>query len=128
MNLRNEAMRTMIAFVLFLLLVPATGFGEYHGYSRGYSGSPYGPRTYNSSGYGHGYNNGSYGHGHGHNDDGWIVPLAIVGGVLGVVALSQMSAQPQPPPPPQRICRDAYNYTDEYGRYLYTRYVDRPCY
>jgi len=102
-------MRTLIVFLLFLLLLPAVGLGRDHGYYRGSSHS-------------------RYSHGHGHHDDGWIVPLAIVGGVLGVAALSQMAAQPLPPPPPQRICRATYNYTDEYGRFLYSRYVDRPCY
>jgi len=106
-------MRKMIAVVLFLLLCPAIGLGERRGgYYQGPPPSHHGP----SPGYYHGYN---------HHDDGWIVPLAIVGGVLGVMALSQMSTPP--PPPPQRICRDSYNYYDEYGQYLYTRYVDRPC-
>ncbi len=120
-------MRKIIVFVLFTLLVPATGFGQYHGYRQGYSGGHYGSRPYGSSGYGHGYGyNNRYGYSHGHHDNDWIVPLAIVGGVLGVLALTQMA--PPPPPPPQRICRDTYNYTDEYGRHLYSRHVDRPCY
>lgn len=108
-------MRNMIAIVLFLLLVPTISFGEYRGYRQGQFHSYYGPRPDHSSG-------------HWHHNDGWIVPLAIVGGVLGIMALSQMSTQPAPPPPPQRICRDTYNYYDEYGRYIYSRYVDRPCY
>ena len=106
-------MRRLIAIVLFLLFVPTISFGEYHGYRQGPPPSNYGPRPDHSFG-------------HGHHDDGWIVPLAIVGGVLGVMALSQM-VQPAPSPP-QRICRDTYNYHDEYGRYLYSRYIDRPCY
>ena len=120
-------MRTIIAFVLFTLLVPATGFGQSHGYRQGYSPAPYGSRPYGYSGSGHGYGY-NHGYGYSHHDNDWIVPLAVVGGVLGVLALTQMSAPPPPPPPPQRICRDTYNYTDEYGRYLYSRYVDRPCY
>jgi len=108
-------MRTMIAIVLLLLSVPAISFGDYHGYRQGPPPSSYGPR-------------GNYSSGHRHHDDGWIVPLAIVGGVLGVMALSQMATQPPLHSPPQRICRDTYNYYDEYGQYLYSRYVDRPCY
>lgn len=108
-------MRTMIAMVLLLLLMPAISFGDYHGYRQGPPPSSYGPRV-------------DYSSGHRHHDDGWIVPLAIVGGVLGVMALSQMATQPPPPPPPQRICRDTYNYYDQYGQYLYSRYVDRPCF
>ncbi len=62
-----------------------------------------------------------------HNDD-WIVPLAIFGTVLGIMALSQQQyGYAPPPPPPQRMCRDTYNYVDQYGRYLYSEYVDRPC-
>jgi len=105
----------MIAIVLLLLSVPAISFGDYHGYRQGPPPSTYGPRV-------------DYSSGHRHHDDGWIVPLAIVGGVLGVMALSQMATQPPLPPPPQRICRDTYNYYDEYGQYLYSRYVDRPCF
>jgi len=100
-------MRTMIAVVLFLLLCPTISLGERYG------GYRHGPRP-------------DYYHGSHHHDDSWIVPLAIVGGVLGVMALSRMSTPP-PPLPPQRICRDTYDYYDEYGRFLYSRYVDRPC-
>ena len=110
-------MRKLIAVVLFLLLCPAISLGDRYGY--GYRPGP--PHSYYGPGPSHSY-------GHHHHGDDWIIPLALVGGVLGVVALSQMSTQPPPPPPPQRICRDTYNYTDEYGRYLYSRYVDRPCY
>ena len=86
-------MRTMIAVALFILLCPAISLGDHNGYRSGPSRPNYGPSPDHSSG-------------HSHHDDSWIVPLAIVGGVLGVVALSQMSTQPPPPPPPQRICRD----------------------
>jgi hypothetical protein len=47
--------------------------------------------------------------------------------VLGIIALSQMEPAENTPAPPRRICRDTYNYYDEYGNYLYSRYVDRPC-
>jgi hypothetical protein len=53
------------------------------------------------------------------------VPLAIVGAALGVMALTQPYYPP--PPPPQRMCRETYNHYDQYGRYLYSEYVDRPC-
>ncbi len=105
-------MRKLIAVVLFVLLCPTIGLGERRGYHSRPPQHSYAPRL-------------DY-HGRHHSDDGWIIPLAIFGGILGVMALSQMAAPP-PPAPPQRICRDTYNYYDEYGRYLYSRYVDRPC-
>ena len=49
------------------------------------------------------------------------------GGLLGIMALSQMDSIYTRPMPPQRICRDTYNYYDENGRFMYSRYVDRPC-
>jgi hypothetical protein len=109
-------MRTTMTIVVLLLLGPSISLaGRYHGYrpDSSYSSS--------SGRYGNHYRHSN------HHGDDWIVPLAIVGGILGVVALSQMSA-PAPPPPPQRLCRDTYNYYDAYGNYLYARYVDRPCY
>ena len=105
-------MRKIIALILFLLLCPTLVFADRHrAYRSGPPPSHYGPRY-------------DYRHHHHHHDESWV-PLAIVGGLLGVIALSQMA--PPPPPPPQRICRDSYNYYDEHGQYLYTRYVDRPC-
>ena len=110
-------MRKTIAALLVLLLCPALSFAQrYDDYRHGPPPSYDGPRSRD-------YHHAPGRHDHG---DDWIVPLAIVGGVLGVMALSQMSA-PAPPPPPQRICRDTYNYYDEFGNYLYSRYVDRPC-
>ena len=108
-------MRAILAVVLCLFIFPAISLGEYNGYRHGpyYSHSHYGSRP-------------DYYSGH-HHDDEWVVPLVIVGGLVGAMALSQMATQP-PPPPPQRICRDTYDYYDEYGGYLYSRYVDRPCY
>ena len=108
-------MRATVAVALFLLLCPSISLADR--YRDGYRSQPY----Y----YGHRDSNYSRHHS-GHGDD-WIVPLAIVGGVLGVVALSQMN-EPAPPPPPAPLCRDTYNHYDEYGNYLYSRYVDRPCY
>ena len=106
-------MRTTVAVALFLLLCPSISLADR--YRDGYRSRPYSYDNRDSN-----YSR----HHSGHGDD-WIVPLAIVGGVLGVVALSQMSAAP---PPPQPLCRDTYNHYDEYGNYLYSRYVDRPCY
>jgi hypothetical protein len=110
-------MRKIIAVVLFLLFLPAVSLGDYHGYRYGPAHSYYRPR------YGQYYS----GHHHHHGDE-WVVPLVIAGGLLGAMALSQMPPASYPPPPPQRICRDTYDYYDEYGQYLYSRYVDRPCY
>ncbi len=109
-------MRATVAAVVVLLLCPTIGLADrYHGYRPDAS---------------YGYDHRRYDHRpssrHSHNDD-WLVPLAIVGGILGVAALSQMDT-PSAPPPPEPLCRDAYNHYDEYGNYLYTRYVDRPCY
>jgi len=110
-------MRATVAAVLVVLLCPSITLADrHHGYRP--DGS-------------YGYDNRRYDHRssrhHGHSDD-WIVPLAIVGGILGVVALSQMNTPASAPPPPEPLCRDTYNHYDEYGNYLYSRYVDRPCY
>ena len=105
----------IIAIILFLLLLPTVSFGEYHGYYRHEPDRPY-----------YGQRGGDY-HGHHHHDDEWVVPMVLFGGLIGAMALSQMNSQPPPPPPPQRICRDTYDYYDEQGHYLYSRYVDRPC-
>ncbi|MGD9950404.1 MAG: hypothetical protein AB7U29_18280 [Desulfobulbus sp.] len=112
-------MRKILAVILLVLLLPSVGFaGRGYGYgppppSYGYDG----PRRYPH-----------YDHHSSHYDDrdAWI-PLAIVGGVLGIVALSQMDSAYTPPAPPRRICRDTYNYYDENGNFMYSRYVDRPC-
>ena len=80
-------MRTTVAVALFLLLCPSISLADR--YHDGYRSQPYS--------YDHRDSNHSRHHS-GHGDD-WIVPLAIVGGVLGVVALSQMN-EPAPPPPP----------------------------
>ena len=115
-------MRKTIATLLVLLLCPALSFAQrYDDYRHGPPPSYDGPRSRDY----HSQDRHDHG-GHRDHGDDWIVPLAIVGGVLGVMALSQMSS-PAPPPPPQRICRDTYNYYDEFGNYLYSRYVDRPC-
>lgn len=107
-------MRTTVAVALFLLLCPSISLADR--YRDGYRSGSYDHRNYNHSRH------------HSNHGDDWIVPLAIVGGVLGVVALSQMSAAPPAPPPPAPLCRDTYNHYDEYGNYIYSRYVDRPCY
>lgn len=110
-------MRTTVAAVLVLLLCPSITFADRH---HGYRPENYYARDVRGS------DHWSSGH-HGHSDD-WIVPLAIVGGILGVAALSQMDTPASAPPPPVPLCRDTYNHYDEYGNYLYSRYVDRPCY
>ena len=110
-------MRRMLVVLLLIVFLPTLGFaGRGHGY-----GPP--PPSY-------GYD-GPYRHPHGGHHrydhrDAWV-PLAIVGGILGIVALSQMDSVYTQPAPPQRICRDTYNYYDEYGNFMYSRYVDRPC-
>nr|WP_320012483.1 hypothetical protein [uncultured Desulfobulbus sp.] len=58
--------------------------------------------------------------------DAWI-PAAIVGGLLGIFALSQMDSMYTQQAPGERICRDTYNYYDAYGNYTHSTYVDRPC-
>lgn len=118
-------MKKRIVFALILLLCPTIGLTGHYDQPTRYGNRSYGPHSYPppSSGVRHrGYypQDSSYHH---HND--WIVPLAIFGAALGVMALSQPYVAP--PAPPQRICRDTYNYYDEYGRYLYSEYVDRPC-
>jgi len=119
-------MRMIIFPLIALLLWPAVGFSRHHGghYSyapapRSYYGPPVHPRPHHYRPY---RPHSPY------RDNNWIIPLAIAGGVLGIVALSQLTWPPSPPPPPVRLCRDTYNYYDEFGNYLYTRYVDRPCY
>ncbi|MCX5870801.1 MAG: hypothetical protein NTY00_09260 [Deltaproteobacteria bacterium] len=120
-------MKKIISVALIMLLWPAFSFADRYESSSRYWSGPSGhyrqPPPYargNRGYYSHGYNGDSH-----HNDD-WILPLAIFGTALGVMALSQQQYAP-PPPPPQRMCRDTYNYVDQYGRYLYSEYVDRPC-
>lgn len=117
-------MKTMITSALILLLCPTLVLAGGHGYPPRYSHGPQGyyhPRPPYSGGY---RSHGSYHH---HNDD-WIVPVAIFGTMLGLAALSRPYAYALPPQPPRkRICRDTYNHYDEYGRYLYSTYVDRFC-
>ncbi|KAF0188667.1 MAG: hypothetical protein FD168_1467 [Desulfobulbaceae bacterium] len=118
-------MKKKIAIALILLFCPtivlAQRYGAPSSYGRGSHGY-YRPAPAYYGGYSH------YGSSHHHNDD-WIVPVAIFGTVLGLAALSRPYAYAPPPPPlpPRRICRDTYNHYDEYGRYLYSTYVDRPC-
>lgn len=113
-------MRGTVVVLLLVLALPVSGFA-----GRGYGYGPSYPPPYEYDGSRH-----SSGHDHhfSHHDhrDAWV-PLAIFGGILGIIALSQMEPAFSPPMPPQRICRDTYNYYDEYGHYLYSRYVDRPC-
>ncbi|MDD2464907.1 MAG: hypothetical protein PHI97_13000 [Desulfobulbus sp.] len=112
-------MRRIFVVILLVLLFPAAGFARQgYGYgppppSYGYDGPRHAPHYDRHSS-------------HHDNRDAWI-PLAIVGGVLGIVALSQMESVYTQPAPPQRVCRDTYNYYDQYGNYSYSRYVDRPC-
>lgn len=142
LNLENQCkgsmvMKKWIAFTLILLLCPTISFAGPHRPSPRSGNGPYGhhyppprhwdgpsgryyPPPYRGGG-GPGYY--PYNSYH-HHDSDWIAPLAIFGAALGIMALSQSYA---PPPPPQRICRDAYHHYDQYGRYLYTEYVDRPC-
>jgi hypothetical protein len=109
-------MRKTLAFLLLLVFCPTMGLAE-----RGYRHPP-GPLPYAD-----GSRSSPYPRYHHHHDDEWIVPLAIFGGFLGLLALSQMQPAYVSPAPPRRICRDTYNYYDQYGNYMYSRYVDRPC-
>ena len=103
-------MRKTIAALLVLLLCPALSLAQrYDDYRHGPPPSYDGPRSRDYHPHDHG--------GYRDQGDDWIVPLAIVGGVLGGMALSQMCA-PAPPPPPPRICRDTYNYYVVVGKYL----------
>ena len=112
-------MRKIITLILILLFLPLTVYAGGHGAYRGYSGY-----HHHKGGYSH---HAPYRYHSSHRNNGWIVPLAIFGGVLGLAALSQMNT-PAFSPPQQRICRDTYDFYDEYGNYLYSSYVDRPCY
>jgi hypothetical protein len=118
-------MKKIISLALIMLLCPAFSFAEYRDSRQHYRSEP--SRYYRQQPEHSERHHGHSSHGHSHNDSDWIVPLAIVGTALGVMALSQQYSAPPPPPQPQRMCRDAYNHVDQYGRYLYTEYVDRPC-
>jgi hypothetical protein len=118
-------MKRILSLALIILLWPTFSFAGRHDHPQRYGNEPYGyyrqSPPYSGERH-HGYH--SPGPNHHHND--WILPLAIVGTALGVMALSQQYPPP-PPPPPQRMCRDTYNHYDQYGRYTYSEYVDRPC-
>lgn len=113
-------MRGIVVVLILVLALPVSGFAGRGGY--GY-GPPSPPPGYDGPPPSSRHDRHFSRHDHG---DAWV-PLAIFGGILGLVALSQMEPAFSPPRPPQRICRDTYNYYDEYGNYLYSRYVDRPC-
>lgn len=118
-------MKRILSLTLIMLLWPTFIFAGYHDYPPRYGNEP--PRYYRQSPpYPGPGRPGYYSHGYSHHNDGWIVPLAILGTALGIMALSQQYPPP-PPPPPQRMCRDTYNHYDQYGRYLYSEYIDRPC-
>nr|WP_321467418.1 hypothetical protein [uncultured Desulfobulbus sp.] len=106
-----------ILIVLLVVLLPTIAFA-----GRGYG---YGPPAYGYNGPRH-YPSYAPPHAHYDHRDAWI-PLAVLGGVLGIVALSQMDSVYTQPAPPVRMCRDTYNYYDEYGHFRYSRSVDRPC-
>lgn len=118
-------MKKITSLILVMVLWPTFSFAERYEPSPRYRNDP--PRHYRQPPpYSRGDRHGYYSHTpYRHHDDDWIVPLAIFGAALGIMALSQQ--QYAPPPPPQRMCRDTYNYVDQYGRYLYSEYVDRPC-
>jgi len=111
-------MRRIIAVLLLSLFMPQLGWA-----GRGYYRAPP-PPSYGDGG-GYRYPHSYHGYSHDHRDV-WI-PLAIVGGVLGIMALSQMDSVYTRPVAPRRICRDTYNYYDQNGQFMYSRYVDRPC-
>jgi len=122
-------MKQSLVLALILLLCPAIGLAGGYCYQPRYSCGPHGyyrpAPPYPGMGR-PGYP--SHGPHHHHHDDDWIVPVAIFGTILGLAALSRPYAYAPPPPsPPRRICRDTYNHYDNYGRYLYSTYVDRPC-
>jgi hypothetical protein len=122
---RRITMKKMFTFGLILLLWPTISLADRQGYPPHYGNGPYGQyRQTPSYPYHRGGGQRYYPYqSYRHNDD-WIIPLAIFGTALGIMALSQPY---NPPPPPPRLCRDTYNYVDQYGRYLYSEYVDRPC-
>lgn len=116
-------MKKRIAFALVFLLLPGLALANpyrqpssryWHSPPSGSWHRPY-PAPYYRH---HGYYYRPYHH---YND--WIVPAAIVGTAVGLMAISASA----PPPPPERICRDTYNHYDAQGRFLYSEYVDRPC-
>lgn len=112
-------MRRILVLVVLMLLLPAVGVA-----GRGYDyDPPPPPHAYDGPRYRPHHD---YSSSHSDHRDAWV-PLALLGGVLGIIALSQMEPAENTPAPPRRICRDTYNYYDEYGNYLYSRYVDRPC-
>lgn len=126
-NPGSTLMKKKIAIALILLFCPTIVLANRYGHHSPYGHGPQGyyrPAPHYSGGY---YPR--HGSRHHHHNDGWIVPVAIFGTVLGLAALSRPYAYDPPPPPlpPRRICRDTYNHYDEYGRYIYSTYVDRPC-
>lgn len=123
-------MRFIIFPLITLLLWPIVGYSRHHGGYYGYAPAPrsyYRPPVHYRPSHYHPYRPHRS---HRSHRDNWIVPLAIAGGVIGIVALSQLTWPSAPPlmQPQVRLCRDTYNHYDEFGNYLYTRYVDRPCF
>lgn len=139
-------MRKIAIIFMLMFFVPMAVYARPHGPPPGHGGHYRGP------GYGRDFRHGGpprdhyrprYHNRHYYNDryyhdrwyrdrhrNDWIAPVAIVGGILGLAAISQMNSAPRyqtAPRPPQRMCRDSYNYYDERGNFQYTRYVDRPC-
>jgi hypothetical protein len=122
-------MKKRIAVAIIVLLFPAislAGHGYYDRHSDYYYRQPP-PRYWDGPPRHHYYRDyprRGYAPRHHRNND-WIVPAAIIGTALGVAAISSQTHYP--PPPPQRICQDTYNHFDEYGRFLYSERVNRPC-
>ncbi len=130
----------LVVCALILSLSPTISLADYYGYRggprvhhQGPGPSYYGQRGYYHGGYRHPapyYRHypppSAYYRHHRYYNDDWVAPVAILGAaVLGAAVIS--SSYNSPPPPPQRMCQDAYNHVDQYGQYLYTEYVDRPC-
>ena len=117
----KNVMRKIFFPLIALLLWPDVGYSRHHWGYPAYSPTPhahYGLPKYHRP---HQYRS---------HRDNWVVSLDLAGGVIGIVALSQLT-WPSTPPPPQhqaRLCRDTYNYYDEFGNYLSTRFIDRPCF
>lgn len=126
----------LVVCALILSLSPTISLADRYGYGRyprvhhqGPGPSYYGHRGYNSHQYRHAPYPPPYSYRpHHYSNNDWVAPVAVLGTALGVMALSQSYQSYNPPPPPQRMCQDTYNHVDQYGRFLYTEYVDRPCY
>lgn len=118
-------MKKLCAVLLALFLLPAVSFAAPG--PRGFGGGFHPPVSGPRFGGGPHFGGGPRGHwgGHGYYRGGGWWPWAVLGGLVGAAVLAQPRVYYGSPAQP--LCRYSYNVYDNYGRFMYIRYANRPC-